>query len=106
VWNYITIPHFPYDEVGIKIVIFSKYDILPDEMTEKICTYWIVYVLFMELWKMSLATILTPALHRLLQLSHIYFWLLLLVNLVNSHSILLLQKQACVKFVVLKASEY
>jgi len=44
----------------------------------------------MELWKTSLEAILTPALHWLLQISRIYFWLLLLVNLVNLHSVLLL----------------
>jgi len=28
-------PPFADDEVGIKILTFSKYDILPNEMTEK-----------------------------------------------------------------------
>jgi hypothetical protein len=35
-------PHFPDDEVGIKILVFSKYGILPNEMAEKIIgSYWI-----------------------------------------------------------------
>jgi len=82
-------PPFADDELGIKILTFSKYGILPNEMTEK-SLLLLGSILFMELWKMSLEAILTPALHLLLQVSHIYFWLLLLVNLVHSHSILLL----------------
>jgi hypothetical protein len=49
-------------EVGIKILIFSKYGILPYKMTEKIYCSWIVYVLFMELWKTSPEAIFSLAL--------------------------------------------
>jgi len=65
-------PQFSDDEVGIKILMFSKYGILPNEMTEKICCYWTVYVLFMELWKTSLEAILTLPLNGCF-IFHLYF---------------------------------
>jgi hypothetical protein len=65
-------PPFADDEVGIKVLIFSEYGILPYEMTETICCYWIVYVLFMALWKTSLEAILTLLLDGCFRF-HIYF---------------------------------
>ena len=66
-------PPFADDEVGMKILTFSKYGILPNKMTEKNLLL-LGSILFMELWKKSVGAILTPALHWLLQISHIYFW--------------------------------